>query len=249
MRIKSSFKCTCHCYSSDLLSLDPHLGPYPFDHPTQYQHWKNLSSYIHADHLTKLLSHQHGLISSMSDSNYKNGLPDGSTDDKVHFTQIPIKHSFSKNASVGDITKYSKDKSWLLRNLLQNSFNNSTLNHLPTVIFSHVEYAMLIGEIQFSFILVFLMQNYEGLEQWKRIIALALMADECIMEAKYADFYVDLCHVLKHQLEQIPLELMDDFLGFDSFLTLGLQVGHLMQCEVYVHNGVELGSNCPFAIE
>lgn len=80
----------------------------------------------------------------------------------VFFTDIPVRkliHGFSKE----QITKSNFDKSVIL-------------NELKTLIMRNIKneeikfYQMFLGELQFAFILFFLGQNYEGFEQWKKMI-------------------------------------------------------------------------------
>jgi hypothetical protein len=54
----------------------------------------------------------------------------------IKFTPFNLKRSFPSNASPSEITKYSKDKSYLLRTLIANSLNSGTLLNLSSLYFS-----------------------------------------------------------------------------------------------------------------
>ena len=86
------------------------------------------------------------------------------------FTNIPIRkliHGFTRE----QITKSNFDKSVILNELREkysNSYYGKTKDGESAIEF----YQYLLGEMQFAFILFYLGQNFEGFEQWKKLIIL-----------------------------------------------------------------------------
>jgi len=82
----------------------------------------------------------------------------------VFFTNIPMRksiHGYSKE----QITESNFDKSIILKEL-ETKYENDTQQNKPEF------YRYFLGELQFSFILFFLGQNFEGFEQWKKMVYL-----------------------------------------------------------------------------
>ncbi|CAI2365948.1 unnamed protein product [Moneuplotes crassus] len=117
----------------------------------------------------------------------------------VYYTDIPIRkllHGFTKE----QITRSNFDKSVILNELEQKykkEYNNSEEGF----------YKSFLGELQFAFILFYLGQNYEGFEQWKKIICLVCHCDEAISTNK--EFFTDLIPVIYEQLDQLPNDFFD----------------------------------------
>ena len=116
----------------------------------------------------------------------------------VFFTDIPVRkliHGFSKE----QITHSNFDKSVILEEL-EKKFLQDT-NNLKF-------YEIFLGELQFSFILFFFGQNFEGFEQWKKIICLLCQCEEAIYTQK--DLFINFIPVVYEQLDQLPKDFLDD---------------------------------------
>ncbi|KAI8854636.1 A1 cistron-splicing factor [Chytridium lagenaria] len=168
-----------------LEQLDPNLGAYPFlptpDLPEpNYQKWIRLTSNITPDVLKKVLPKSGKVNSGLSGSRFSDFgdvMQRKSTEQMIldshdayliNFTVIDLKRSFPVNSSPDQIMKYSLDKSFLLRSILNLEYKN--------------DYKMLLGELQLAFLLLLVGQVYDGLEQWKTIIQLLSNSPEAMSQ-------------------------------------------------------------------
>jgi A1 cistron-splicing factor AAR2 len=123
--------------STDKYELDRFLGPYPVE---SYQTWMRMTKYISEDLLNKVIPSK--CFTSMTQSrfssvpefssgylNEKEGIPlrrttaEANDEDFLVFTPFDLKKSYPENAPPDVITKYSMDKSFLLSQVIQISFN------------------------------------------------------------------------------------------------------------------------------
>ncbi|KAI9137577.1 A1 cistron-splicing factor [Paraphysoderma sedebokerense] len=237
--------------------FDSNLGPYPLQPPSQYQKWQNLTSYITPFIIEKVLPFD-GKLTSMSESTLtETGLRTMNNRDdarfhsaknemeqtkvqkmkeikqqeEIQFTRIDLKRSFRKGAVGEEVTKYSQDKSWLLKFLLENEY----ISEDPSV-----DYRNLLGELQLSFVCLLAAQNFEGFEQWKVIIQLLCSCKEALLQ--HPDLFVEFFDVLETQLSECPTDFFHDVISANNFLTVMLEVSfasfHLLQS----HNCASL--NC-----
>jgi A1 cistron-splicing factor AAR2 len=93
--------------------------------------------------------------------------------DMLTFTKIDLK---SSSLGSDNLTRYSLDKTLLFTRLLSEAWHGKVGDFL--------------GELQASFLLFHTAQLFDGFEQWKLMLHLVLMCDECIPE--YAEFFMTL---------------------------------------------------------
>jgi A1 cistron-splicing factor AAR2 len=82
---------------------------------------------------------------------------------QIYFTKIP-KLIYKKGLDPKELTELNLDKSKLLNQILKDNFENKFEN--------------LLGELQFSYICFIVGQNFNGFEQWKKILDLICSCDE-----------------------------------------------------------------------
>ncbi|KAJ3166975.1 a1-alpha2 repression [Geranomyces variabilis] len=121
---------------------------------------------------------------------------------RLEFTPIDIKRSFPSGASGAERTKYSIDKSYLLRKVLKDHFK---------------DYKELLGELQLSFVLFLIGEVYDGYEQWKVVVHLLCQSDEAIDDLGSTLFY-EFLEILIKQLEAHPSDFFMDALSSDNFV-------------------------------
>ena len=120
----------------------------------------------------------------------------------IEFTNINLKVSYPTSGSVAEKTKYSIDKSYLLRNLLsRNVFKLDT---------------DILGELQLSFLIFLLGQVYDGFEQWKKILSLLTHCEEEILTRP--NLFTGFIDCLLIQLKEFPSDFFDDELSSSPFL-------------------------------
>ena len=76
----------------------------------------------------------------------------------------------------------------------------------------------LLAEAQLSFLLLLVVHNFEGFEQWKRILHLVCFAQDASRDPAWQPFYLEFLVILRQQLDQIPQDFFVDLISQDSFL-------------------------------
>ncbi|KAI8825683.1 A1 cistron-splicing factor [Fimicolochytrium jonesii] len=120
----------------------------------------------------------------------------------LNFTPVDLKRSFPPGATGAELTKYSRDKSYLLKQLLTHEYK---------------DYRELLGELQLSFLIFLLGEVYDGYEHWKTLIHLLCQSEEAIVE--YGEtLYSDFIETLQAQLNAHPSDFFVDALSADNFI-------------------------------
>ncbi|KAJ2353492.1 hypothetical protein GGF43_003487 [Coemansia sp. RSA 2618] len=133
---------------------------------------------------------------------------DPTSSDRFRFTEIDIRHSFRKDATPDEIRRFSQDKSWLLRTVLD-----------------QVGSARLLGEFQLAFLVIFVGQNFAGLEHWKRILHMVLGSSDVMTDPRIVDdVIVSVLRILGQQLRECPREFVASVLEQDNFVAEILQM-------------------------
>ena len=115
----------------------------------------------------------------------------------VFFTDIPLKkmlHGYSKD----QITQSNFDKSTILKEL------------------THLD--QFLGEMQYAFILFYVGQNYEGFEQWKKMVYLICHSEKAVYLNR--EIFINFIPVIYEQLDQLPNDFFDESPGgiyFENF--------------------------------
>jgi A1 cistron-splicing factor AAR2 len=117
-------------YSVDIREFDPNMGPYPLDPPIYFQRWKKLTGYITPGLIRRVLPNN-GKVShlpdkSQDDSNIRDKRlgKEIEREEGMEFTRFDLRKSFPHGASGDEITRYSLDKSWLVKDLLDRAYHN-----------------------------------------------------------------------------------------------------------------------------
>ncbi|KAJ1721462.1 hypothetical protein LPJ53_004022 [Coemansia erecta] len=218
--------------------LDKGLGAYPHGSGPNdsYARWQKLTGYITPAMLALLLP-PNGEFSSATGSVYEDeemeeaqkalhhataqpaALSD--TPDRFNFTHTDIRRSFPANASPEDVRKYSQDKSWLLKTLLSSRWHDNPDE--------------LLGELQLAFVIIFVGQNFSGLEHWKLLMHLTLCCAEALEDRQLVSrLFVPLVRVLCVQLAECPQEFAASVLEQDNFIAVVLEtlVLNVYECSV-----------------
>jgi A1 cistron-splicing factor AAR2 len=159
--------------------FDSMMAPYPTTTPESIK-WSYDSRFITRSLLDRICpgSSVGFTADSMTTCSYHSqadltsAIPEFSGDTLV-FTKIDLKNSSLDSDMV---TKYSMDKSLLFTRVLKEVWNGKVSDFL--------------GELQASFLMFHTAQLFDGFEQWKLMLHLVLMCDECIPE--YAEFFITL---------------------------------------------------------
>jgi A1 cistron-splicing factor AAR2 len=166
----------------DIKALDNHLGPYPLIpddplSPNTYQTWLSLTDFVTQSILSRILPLS-SCISTVYSSSYFSDVPDErlpiqsfEKEYRLHFTQFDLKKSFPEQCQGSELTKYARDKSYLLLKILKKN---------PGVI----------GELQLSFLIFIVGQVYDGFEQWKQLILLFCFSLEALENKELESLFV-----------------------------------------------------------
>ncbi|KAJ3390110.1 a1-alpha2 repression [Entophlyctis sp. JEL0112] len=133
---------------------------------------------------------------------------------EIKFSVIDLKRSFPVNATSEQVTRFSLDKSHLLRTVLEKDCQG--------------DYRVLFGEMQLSFLLFLVGHVYDGLEQWKCIVQMICSSKEFLdiqqRQPLRTDppvrslFIHDFIVCLHAQLQECPDDLFVDALSSSNFL-------------------------------
>lgn len=185
--------------------FDSRLAPYPIKPESCYERWKALNSFVTMKDLARFLPYKLHAITSMSESNLDDSglLVREGRHHVLHWTTFDLKRSFSPDALGSERSKYSQDKSWLLRSVLERLDD---------------DYKKLLAEFQFSFICLLFAQNFEGFEQWKRLFHLIAWSIEVIGDETHNEFLCEWLDVLAVQLKEIPKDFFEDLISAQNFI-------------------------------
>lgn len=123
-----------------------------------------------------------------------------------YFTNIPTRldpKEGKEGRSAQMITDMAFDQSHLLDSLLQHSkgpYGSET--------------RLLLAELQISFVSFWLAEQFEGFQQWKRMVLMLCNCDKALSQRP--DLFADFVQVLHHQLESIPEGQFELFFGQES---------------------------------
>ncbi|XP_063816385.1 protein AAR2 homolog [Pseudophryne corroboree] len=216
-----------------LTSLDPFLGPYPYE---SLRCWVSLSSHITKEAILKLQP-TCGTICSFPEvlpievmthtedrvkhnlprydtvcQNYKEGLSrlpqmkqkEGT---EIRFSQLPEK-MYPENATPAEVTQHSMDLSYALGQIIETHYPGKPIE--------------LLAELQFSFVCFLFGNVYEGFEQWKNLLNLLCRAESFSLQ--HPALYSEVISVLYYQLAQVPTDFFIDIVSQNNYLTSTLQV-------------------------
>ena len=101
------------------------------------------------------------------------------------FLPIDLKQTWREGAVGRERTEAAQDRSWALNALVQEHCHGDVMEVL--------------GELQFSFLMVLTLNNYSCLEQWKRILGLLFTCVTAVTE--HPELFTEFIKVLKLQLQ------------------------------------------------
>jgi len=127
------------------------------------------------------------------------GAPDtgGEQEKEFGFLPVDLKQTWREGAVGRERTEAAQDRSWALGELIL--MNSSSVTGEITVDERTGE-SQLLGELQFTFLMVLTMMNFSCLQQWKRLLELILTCRRAIVERE--EFMSEVVRLLLHQLER-----------------------------------------------
>lgn len=180
--------------------------------------WPGLSSHVTPRLLTRVLSKSSekrttipwtltSVSSAPADTEHIPGLTSAETQtalaDMQNLDLLPIdlKQTWPDDAVGRTRTDMARDRSWYLSHLVTDLTTPSAGGGYGDETLSQARAAKeLLGELQFSFLMVLCLANYSCLEQWKRILSVLFTCRSALIEAE--EYFVGVIRVLRTQLQR-----------------------------------------------
>ncbi|KAJ5635025.1 uncharacterized protein N7484_008338 [Penicillium longicatenatum] len=188
------------------------------------KNWRCLTNRIFPDILTRMIgnpnydvdAHPRWMVTSASTANRdadhipgldpqkvgEDGVPEtlGEQEREFGFLPVDLKNTWREGAIGRERTEAAQDRSWALGDLIDRF---SKYKHPGTgEILSDEELgeAHVLGELQFTFLMVLTMMNYSCLQQWKRLLELVLTSRAAIVDKE--GFMSEFVGLLLRQLKR-----------------------------------------------
>ncbi|OQE42084.1 hypothetical protein PENCOP_c004G01181 [Penicillium coprophilum] len=107
---------------------------------------------------------------------------------EFEFIPIDLKRTWREGAVGRERTEAAQDRSWALGDLIDRYAGEASGGN------------QLLGELQFTFLMVLTMMNYSCLQQWKRLLELILTSRRAIVDRE--DFMTEVLRILSVQLQR-----------------------------------------------
>ena len=107
-------------------------------------------------------------------------------DNELHFLPIDLKQTWREGATGRERTDAAQDRSWALENLIK--------EHCSTDGEKDV-----VGELQFTFLMILTLNNFSCLEQWRRLLSLLFTCKSAV--PKRPDLFISAISTLRLQLQ------------------------------------------------
>lgn len=234
-----------------LRGLDDQLAPY--DGNTEL--WPDLSSKIDVDLVRSVLG-KTATADTLSESTLDESLETSkskmqniealngdaaatSVEGTLHFPAFDLRRSWRTGAVGEEVTRYSKDKSWLLRDVVARHCSGGESIEAFDVFWDSLLISaspdpfILLGHLQLAFLLFLQLHNYSSLLVYKRLLTLCCQSSSMLVDKElsidikhdaWPSFYRDLLQTLKAQLSLLPNDFFTDSpdAGLENMLILQL---------------------------
>ncbi|KAK5939767.1 hypothetical protein PMZ80_008149 [Knufia obscura] len=146
------------------------------------------------------------ISSAPSDTEHIPGLSSNETQSALSETQtlnllpIDLKQTWSQTAVGRERTDMARDRSWYLSHLIE-MLQTPAAGSGDGEVSQQVAARELLGEVQFTFLMVLCLANYSCLEQWKRILSVLFTCRNALLEVE--GFFVEAIRVLRLQLGRV----------------------------------------------
>ncbi|ORY94534.1 A1 cistron-splicing factor [Syncephalastrum racemosum] len=202
-------------YRINIREFDRNMGPYPLDPPSYYERWQKLTSFIQPGLIKRILpnngrvSHLPANEPAASDLSVKDARKGRAIEKEegMDFTPFDLRQSFPKGATGEEITRWSLDKSWLTKDLLQRVYHN--------------DHKLMLGEMQLAFVCLLMAQNFSGFNQWKQFVHLFCSCNELVKEEP--QIFSSFMDTLQTQLDECPVDFFRDILSENNFVAFMLK--------------------------
>lgn len=121
----------------------------------------------------------------------------------LHILPIDLKKTWDESDLGSTRTERARDRSWYLQHLIANLQKQETgaANRNRQQVSQQIAAMELLGELQFTFLMVLCLANYSCLEQWKRLLSVMLTCQAALIEVE--GFFVEVVTILRAQLGRV----------------------------------------------
>nr|CCA15689.1 conserved hypothetical protein [Albugo laibachii Nc14] len=186
--------------------MDGKLGPYPYNH---YRTWRRLSTYMTLSVLKRCGIEPNAIIlPGDSTPSLRESVCASPSDVNTELPKSPITPSFTRisirksGLSGKECTSYYMDRSAMLKEIVEQSFDGNGLE--------------LLGELQLSFVIFLQLSSFAAFNQWRDILTLLCSCESALKS--HSSLFLAFCKVLYAQLEKIPEDFFTSELTDENFL-------------------------------
>ena len=109
---------------------------------------------------------------------------------------IELQRTWREGAIGRERTEGARDRSWALNEVVRQNQSKLDRDEESETIWGKV----VLGEMEFCFLMILLLANYSCLEEWKRVLELVLTCQSIVSERE--DFFCDFIRILGRQLKR-----------------------------------------------
>ena len=170
-----------------LKSLDKELAPYPFD---RLDTWKHLTGHISKEVVDGVLG-ESGRVDGMMQAVGEDDEVEAKVETQsfegertMRFPRFRLKRSWRDGAVGEEITRYARDKSWLLGHAVTTSLSSgSSGNGLNRLADAAQDPKGFLGHLELAFILELYLSSYSALLVYKRLLKLFCRSSHILVSA------------------------------------------------------------------
>lgn len=123
---------------------------------------------------------------------------------ELNFLNIDFKRTWREGATGRERTDAAQDRSWALENIVKSECTNGDLMEVSfgvrTNTYLYLSVALqIIGELQFTFLMILTLNNFSCLEQWRRLLELLLTCKTAV--PTQPDLFIRALSTLRLQLQ------------------------------------------------
>uniref|UniRef100_A0A914V7U3 Protein AAR2 homolog n=1 Tax=Plectus sambesii TaxID=2011161 RepID=A0A914V7U3_9BILA len=217
-------------FRSNLQSMDPFLGPYPFD---TYRSWFALSSHMTGP-LVEQLCPLSGRITSQAELvTMETELMEAATSEVARNSntvdrQHPTRLRFADSQGLPimrirpgyDLRFHAIPERQQLSASERAGMVMDASAQLERLLTEFSDEKQLLGELQFAFVCFLMGQIYESFEHWKRLVRLLCSCHEALVSRR--QLFMDFLMTLHFQLKECPEDFFVDIVSRNNFLTITL---------------------------
>lgn len=123
---------------------------------------------------------------------------------ELNFLTIDFKQTWREGATGRERTEAAQDRSWALENIIRSECTGEDLGEVSlrfpgTLLGRILTFLQVIGELQFTFLMILTLNNFSCLEQWRRLLELLLTCKSAV--PVHPDLFIRTLSTIRLQLQ------------------------------------------------